>query len=499
MHKFSKGIKIGLWILVACLFATPVFLQDQFGQMDFEQILFVMLSEGDGANIDIVFDFLIFALPYLSFFVVVAYLFSVVRQYNYEFHVRLFKKQFNPTITFQRSFKNTVFSGVCIVLSLALFINGKLDISGFVIERMNPGSLYETYYVDPNTVEITFPQEKQNLIYIVLESMNNNFTDINIDGSTVNLIPNLEQLSLDNLNFSNSETLGGHVQARGLSWTVASLVGQTSGVPLQIPIGNNQYGKNGVFLPGITTLGEILEDNGYSNYFLMGSDGNFGGRQTYFETHGNYTIYDTKYLKEIGFIPEDYHVFWGMEDSKLFEFAKKQLLEISANDEPFNFSMLTVDSHYTDGYTDGSCPASYNTDYANAYECSDLQVIEFINWIQAQDFYENTTVIIVGDHNTMNNNFLMQSVNSEYTLYNTFMNINTAVDERATVNRDFMATDLFPTTLAALGAEIEGDKLGLGTNLFSNQKTLLETLGYDTLDAELALKSIYYENNFLRK
>ena len=40
---------------------------------------------------------------------------------------------------------------------------------------------------------------------------------------------------------------------------------------------------------------EILEYNGYNNYFMIGSDAEFGGRKSFFETHGNYTIYDYYY------------------------------------------------------------------------------------------------------------------------------------------------------------------------------------------------------------
>lgn len=39
--------------------------------------------------------------------------------------------------------------------------------------------------------------------------------------------------------------------------------------------------------------------------------------------------------------------------------------------------------------------------------------------------------------------------------------------------------DLFPTMLASLGVQIEGNRLGLGTNLFSDKKTLMKELGGD--------------------
>ena len=37
--------------------------------------------------------------------------------------------------------------------------------------------------------------------------------------------------------------------------------------------------------------------------------------------------------------------------------------------------------------------------------------------------------------------------------------------------------DLFQTTLAAMGTKIDGDRLGLGTNLYSDKETLAERYG----------------------
>ncbi|MEI3401952.1 MAG: hypothetical protein V8R51_06455 [Clostridia bacterium] len=59
--------------------------------------------------------------------------------------------------------------------------------------------------------------------------------------------------------------------------------------------------------------------------------------------------------------------------------------------------------------------------------------------------------------------------------------------------------DLYPTTLAALGANIDGNKLGLGTNLFSNEETLIEKYGLKNVNDELTKISRYYNNNILVK
>ena len=71
-------------------------------------------------------------------------------------------------------------------------------------------------------------------------------------------------------------------------------------------------------------------------------------------------------------------------------------------------------------------------------------------------------------------------------------------------NRVFTSLDIFPTTLAAMGFEIEGDRLGLGTNLFSSRPTLCEEYGegkagYDIFDEEVKKNSDYYRENFIKK
>lgn len=64
-------------------------------------------------------------------------------------------------------------------------------------------------------------------------------------------------------------------------------------------------------------------------------------------------------------------------------------------------------------------------------------------------------------------------------------------------NRIFNASDLFPTTLSALNVKIEGDRLGLGTDLFSSTKTLSEEFGIDYVNDEMSKKSFYYDNYIL--
>ena len=124
-------------------------------------------------------------------------------------------------------------------------------------------------------------------------------------------------------------------------------------------------------------------------------------------------------------------------------------------------------------------------------------VSEFITWVKDQPFYDNTTIIITGDHPTIQNNFYKIDDDYKRTVFNTFINVynDSNVQNK---NRIFTTMDMFPTTLGAMGVEIEGNRLGIGTNLFSNSKTLAEELGIDSLNKELKKNSSYYYN-YIRK
>ena len=128
--------------------------------------------------------------------------------------------------------------------------------------------------------------------------------------------------------------------------------------------------------------------------------------------------------------------------------------------------------------------------------CSSRQVDAFVKWIQQQPFYENTTIVISGDHLTMDSDFCNDvSEDYERSVYNVFINLPEGLDTsfEKTHNREFATLDMFPTTLAAMGVTIEGDRLALGVNLFSDEQTLTEQYGRKDLDKELMKKSKFYD------
>ena len=406
----------------------------------------------------------------------------------------------------RRSCRNQVlFCGLILsfllIAGASVFAFRRLELGSYIKNQMNDSSFIEDHYVDPADVTIRFPQKKRNLIYIFLESLEVTYVDQGSGGAfTYNNMPELTALSAKGEDFSGETGLlnGGKVLP-GTTFTMGGIFAQTAALPLKIDIGEEFTDKRGsfnnmntqdAFFEKVTNLGDILANEGYKNVFMLGSNAAFGGRRLYFGTHGDYEIDDYNWAIEKGIIPKDYYVFWGMEDSKLFAAAKDRITELAASDQPFNFTLLTVDTHFEDGYICELCKEQYpGNNYANAIACSSRQVSAFVDWIRKQDFYENTTIVLCGDHTTMDRDFC-QNVPESYDrkVYTTFLNA-AATPEDPTRVREYSTMDQFPTTLAALGCTIDGDRLGLGTNLYSSKDTLIEQYGYDEVSAEMEKKS----------
>lgn len=471
---FLAGLSVLLALSVRWMFAT-------WTNLSMDELVYHLTAPLDGTNTDMIWDYVrVCAVPTV---LVIFFLVLIRMAWRKKEKVHLFRGIINLT----------ALVGIILVL---VYTWVELGIGNYLKNRNTESNFIEEEYVDPMDVAVVFPEQKRNLIYIFLESMETTYSDVDDGGAfDENVIPELTEIAQTNEDFSGIDPkLNGGYSMEGTTWTMGAMFAQTSGLPLNLSISANDMDTQDSFFPGITTLGDILSDAGYTQTLLIGSEAQFGGRKLYFQEHGNYEMEDYSYAIENGLIPSDYKVWWGYEDQKLFEFAKEKLLQLSQGDEPFNLTMLTVDTHFEDGYVCEQCPTEYDTQYSNVMACSSRQVGEFLKWIQQQDFYENTTIVISGDHPTMDSDYcaeIDQEGNYDRRVFTAY--INAAVYAQDQQERTYSTFDNFPTTLAALGVQIDGDRLGLGTNLFSGTKTLLEEFGNSKVNAELKKKSEFIE------
>jgi len=496
--KIIKKIGYGFYCILMIIISVLGFILynlgnwvlDTWGLLSIDEIIFHLKVPLDGTNSDVVLDGINACVP-LAVLVLFLSIFLIIGLRNK--HGKCMIALFLVAVIACGSAGRAAYE-----------VYDELDVKEYLVSQKKESHFIEQNYVDPRTTKITFPEQKRNLIYIYLESMESTFASKGDGGGLdFNCILELTTLAEENTNFSDSDKLGGGYPAYGGTWTMAGIFSQTSGIPIknseQTDDVNATLAEQSSFSSQARNLEDILADEGYNQCFMIGSDATFGGRRAYFESHGKgqTEICDYNTAKENGQIPEDYYVWWGYEDQKLFANAQEKLTELSSKDEPFNFTMLTVDTHFEDGYVCEQCQNEFgDNQYANVMACSSRQVDAFVKWIQQQPFYENTTIVISGDHLTMDSDFCNDvSEDYERSVYNVFINLPEGLDTsfEKTHSREFATLDMFPTTLAAMGVTIEGDRLALGVNLFSDEQTLTEQYGRKGLDKELMKKSKFYD------
>ncbi len=384
------------------------------------------------------------------------------------------------------------------------------------------------------------PTKKQknarNLIVIFVESMEANFATAPLeqmqDSPTFNVIPNLYALANQNVNFSTTKGFGGHLQVGRTSWTIAGMIGYMCGIPLNAT--NSIIAKT--FLPSAKCISDILAMQNYNQVMIMGENDDFVAKGAFLSSH-HIKSNDIKHYKDTGALPKDYSHQWGFEDSKLFQFAKDELLKLTKNrhcegdspkqstnqnidchdfatqnlamteggddSRPFALYLLTNNTHSPDSFIEPHCK-ELQSKRQSSLKCDDELLGEFVDWVKAQDFYKNTTILIVGDH-LMNAN--LPTPRQSRRIYNAFINPRFCGDsptkirndslkdshqnsanrlprfgyaesrnDKLTKSRNLSHFDFAPLILDSLG--ICTKSFGLGRNPFLGQ-TLLETYGAD--------------------
>ncbi len=493
--QFSALIPTVLILATGIFFAATLYLRTYFPDMDVEAILFNVKFANGAFNRHILVVISIYAACVLA----VSVLFFIMMKRRTKIGtIECLSPDKNESRML--SIKDMSKKGIYAVPIAAAVISficlaWQVDLVGYADSIINETSLYMEYYVEPVSSVYSFPEHKKNLIYIYLESYENTFTSYENGGNQpVDYMPEMVELANSHVNFSNTDGLGGQsVFFSTVDYTMGSTVAQTSGIPLML---YNSESESDAEYTTMRRLEDILHDEGYNQIFIRGEDTSFARYEEYVGRYENSTIFDHKEALKQGWIPEGYEETWGYEDQKLFEFSKILIKDIAEKGAPFCATLYTVDTHGLEGgYRCPLCDPGITDDFAAAVRCTSRKIDDFLTWLEQQDFYEDTVVIMVGDHPVegRKNNKVVNLDENDYcrTTYNCIINSDTQpVKEK---NRLFTAMDMFPTTLSALGVRIEGNRLGLGTDLFSEEQTLCELLGKETFLKEIKRHSKYYK------
>ncbi|MDR2445535.1 MAG: hypothetical protein LBD44_06340 [Spirochaetaceae bacterium] len=112
----------------------------------------------------------------------------------------------------------------------------------------------------------------------------------------------------------------------------------------------------------------------------------------------------------------------------------------------------------------------FASQYKNVLFDMDRQLSNFLEWLEGQEFYENTTVVILGDH------LYMDSHKYIYQLH---------VNGKKYQNRIFSHFDIFPALIDSIGGVYDAKGLALGRSMNKGEHTLLEEFGVDHVNNAL--------------
>lgn len=496
--KWKLILHAVLIFLSASVFTAGIYMKKTYPNEHLEQLIFYITNGGHATGPSVIVESVLFIFP--AALLITAAL--ILAQYDF-FGKKLVvgNKDGKKGIRLYPIRRRVLFTAVvCVVMIvLGLWLTGSFE---YVNSQTNTSEFIENEYVHPEDVSIRAPEKKRNLLVIEIESFETTmFTKAQGGVWDHEVIPEMYQLLFDEnaIFFASDGKTKGVLNGFGSTWTTASQIANTSGVPFKVPAEQNNAYKSENFMRGAYTLGDVLHENGYRNVLITSSRANFGGVREYFTKHGEYEIIDADSVGEYGLeLPESQYNEWGFSDAAAMRYAKEIMTRMeSESDEPWHIFVSTIDTHFV-GYLyepdiENGYPGSetkFDRALDNAYATTSRSVSELIRWLQKQPFYEDTTVVIFGDHPNMIATFCKDKYEKYRGRYNLILNSVATTDK--TKNRQFTAYDFYPTMLAAAGFEIEGDRLGIGVNLFSKTKTLAERYGMSYMNNQLMLRSEFY-------
>lgn len=479
--KVKNIMYISFLFIIDVLIVASIYMKVYFPDNSIDELLFNLIFESTDSDFTPLFAALKVTLPYIIvLFIIFLVIFYSKSFFGIKKSDRLLK------ITYNRK-ESSIF---LLIVTFIVFVFS-FDVIKYIYYKSVSSDFISDNYIIPERENITF-NEKRNLIYIVLESFESTLLASDNGGSfNYSIIPEVDKLinEDDVITFKSDSGKVGSRAIEGASFTSASLIANSTGLPFKYSIFHTYNEKN--FLSGIYSLGDLFYDNGYHNELISAATTNFGGLNYYYQNHGKYDIIDINRYGDYKLSFEDSDRGpWGFNDNYMYESAKRRLEVLSKEDKPFNLTMIGIDTHFPDGFSGEYTLNIFDDSYSNAYATESYLLYNFINWVREQAFYKDTTIVIMGDHLSMEKEFFKDINKDDRYVFVCYINaLNKSINKE---NRVYTALDTYPTILGAMGVDIKGNQLGLGVNMFSDKKTLVEEYGYSYVDKELQKKSKFY-------
>lgn len=248
------------------------------------------------------------------------------------------------------------------------------------MERAPLATALKTDMNDAPEDRLPFSRRPRNIVLITVESLSASF--LGAYGSREGLTPNLDRLAREGLKFERVFATG--------TRTVRGLEALSLGLP-PIP------GQSVVRRPGnghISTIGELLREQGVSTFFIYGGYGYFDNMNGYFRGN-DYQVVDRRDFPEGSVVFEN---IWGVADEVLYANAVDVLDREVLAGKPFFAHIMTTSNHRPYTYPDGRIDIPSPGGRAGGVKYTDYAIGKFIDDARRKPWFKDTLFVVVADH-----------------------------------------------------------------------------------------------------
>jgi phosphoglycerol transferase MdoB-like AlkP superfamily enzyme len=224
-----------------------------------------------------------------------------------------------------------------------------------------------------------FKRRPKNVVLIMVESLSADY--LGSYGNKQNLTPYLDKLAQQSLVFDRVFATG--------TRTVRGLDALSVAIP-PIP------GQAVVHRPDsdhLATLGEFLEAQNYSTFFIYGGYGVFDSMNTYFRGN-DYKVVDRTDFDKSTIQSEN---VWGVDDESLFNNSLQIIDDNTKQGQPFFAHIMTTSNHRPYTFPQGKIdlPQGHR---AGAVKYTDYAIGQLIAKAKTKPWFKDTLFVIVADH-----------------------------------------------------------------------------------------------------
>ncbi|MGY5353334.1 LTA synthase family protein [Wenyingzhuangia sp. IMCC45467] len=236
-------------------------------------------------------------------------------------------------------------------------------------------------------------EQKPNIVFICLESMNANFMEY--FGNQELLTPFLDSLAQKSVFYTNLQATGTRT-IRGMEAITLAIPPTPGRSIVKRPNNNNLF-----------TIGEILKEKGYTRTFFYGGDGHFDNMNGYFGNNGFDIVDHPKESTNKNEFPTQRTIFteneitfenaWGVCDGDIYNKAIKHINKQVKENKPFFNFIMTNTNHR---------PYSFPEGYINDKSGNRVSALRYADWAmkrffsdaKKQPWFKNTVFVIMSDH-----------------------------------------------------------------------------------------------------